>query len=116
MININHCNGKIMENMNHIIIICNCLMKRTPLLGKNTGWAPVVCENGIRAKEVGVVVYDEIFYAAYGAIFAAVYDGFFCAVYRAIFGGHVGGTYTGGDVSCSGGGYHILAMVHMMER
>eukprot|EP01084_Bolivina_argentea_P292638 503127_1 len=88
MININHYNGKIMENMNHIIIICNCLMKRTPLLGKNTGWTPVVCENAIRAKEVGVVVYDEIFYAAYGAIFVAVYDGIFCAVYRGIFGGH----------------------------
>ncbi len=43
MININHYNGKIMENMNHIIIICNCLMKRTLLLGKNTGWTPVVC-------------------------------------------------------------------------
>ncbi len=53
----------------------------------------IYTENGIRAKEVGVVVYDEIFYAAYGAIFVAVYDGIFCAVYRGIFGGHVEGTY-----------------------
>ncbi len=78
----------------YIFILVLVLVKKNIYIG-----------NGIRVKEVGVVVYDEIFYATYGALFAAVYDGIFCVVYRAIFGGHVGSTYTEGDVSCSGGKY-----------